>query len=543
MGKKIEWHHIDNGYTMKVRLYLSKTAAKIVDRYFSGLEKAANMTLWELKNHNPQICREDESGTLWPNFNAMAKADWLNYLRSQNEIVAQVPGTALSSSVGGLFLTDIKKAWEKQGKLPVDAWFDKKTKKGKPALTFYGSRKSKTSFFLQINAGKFEQDDHERIYVTLPKDMGRARIRGWYENITFGECGVSFFEYYKDNANKALSCRISKNNIGEYYLTIVLQDVNRRFKVSDDREPVGIDVNVNVKYGVTSSRGELYKNKRFRENNQEILSELQRKLSRRYGPSNESFRNDVKSVRTTNKKLEYEEKKPLPSASNRYKKIDATIKKMSLKEQRRRDLYQHEIAAAEVGSASLIGIESLNVKDMLKDDNLSYKISDAAMSSQLGKIAYKSAWGNVPLIKVGEYFPSSHICPNCGHVFDGDEKFGLEVREWDCPDCGAHWNVDEAAAEVIKQEAIRINDDPDRYKKFDKPAKEKKQYEDKPLDKKHPNILIHFDKGMKEAYKNPWIVIDKDGTILDDAQGYGFETAQKARKCYKYKIAGKELPA
>jgi transposase len=535
---RVEWHHIENGYTMKVRLYLNKSASKVVDNYFTALEKAANITLWELKLHNPDICRTGEDGTVWPNFSAMAKANWLNKLREQNELVAALPGSALSSSVGGLFLADMKKAWEKQGKLPVDAWFEKKNKKGKPALTFYGSKKSKESFFLQITAGKFEQDECGRIYVTLPKGLGKARIRGWYENITFGECGVSFFEYYKDNLGKALSCRISKNNVGEFYLTMQLQDVNRRFKVSESRVPVGLDVNVNTKYGVASSRGEIYENKRFRQNNKEKTDELHRRLSRRYGQANEIFRKDASEIRKHNKDLPYEERLPLPEPSKRYKKVALLLKKAALSEQRKRDLYQHEIAAKETGAASLIGIESLNVTHMLKDDNIASAISDAAFSSQLEKLSYKCKWGDVPIIKVGEYFPSSQICPTCGHEFTGDEKHSLSVRNWTCPECGSHWNTDEAAAEVIKQEAIKIHEHPELYTEIKKEP-QKNSHEpipDKALDKKHPDILIHYDKSMREAYKNPWIVIDKDGTILDDAQGYGFATAQKAKKCYRHKL-------
>ena len=32
-----------------------------------------------------------------------------------------------------------------------------------------------------------------------------------------------------------------------------------------------------------------------------------------------------------------------------------------------------------------------------------------------------------------------------------------------------------------------------------------------------------------------FIIIDEDGVVLDDAQGYGFKTRQKAFLCYNYK--------
>ncbi len=339
-----------------------------------------------------------------------------------------------------------------------------------------------------------------------------------------------------------MSCRISKNNIGEYYLTITLQDVNRRFKVADDRQPIGIDVNVSEETGVVSSRNKFYKNKKFKKNSRDLEGELHRRMSRRYGVSNEKFREECKAVRRSNKNKAYEERTPLPSPSKRYQKADLALKKLSLKTQRQRDYYQHEISATEVGASSIVGIESLNVSGMMKNDNLSYSLADAAMSSQLNKISYKCKWANVPVMQVGQWFPSSHKCPDCGHLFDGDEKFGLAVREWTCPDCGSTWNRDLAAAENIKQEALQMQAHPEFYVEEPKTEKKKSKVKsDRVLDKEHPDILIRYDSKMKEDYKNPWIVVDLNGNILDDAQGYGFDTAQKAQKCYKYKLKQQKI--
>ena len=531
---KTEYHHIENGYTMKVRIYPNKTAQAIIDGYFTALEKAANITLWELKQHNPMITRPDkkDESVLWPDFGKMAKKEWLDVLREKNELIANTPGGALSSSVGGLFLCDMKKAWEKQGKLPVDAWFDRKDKKGHNVLHFYGRNKKKSSYFLQIDAGKFVCDEAGRIYVTPTQALGRMRVRGWYENITFGDKGLSFFEYY--DPHKRLSCHISKNTIGEYYLTVVLQDVNRRYRVADKREPIGIDLNVTQETGVVSSGKRIYENRKFKQQVQSRDDELHRKLSRRYGIANAQYRDDCREVRRGNKNLPYEERKPLPEPSKRYKKADRLQKKLSLKIQRRRDYYQHQIAATEVSNVSLVGVESLNVKGMLRNNNLSSSLSDAAFSSQIEKIRYKSAWADIPVIEVGKWFPSSHVCPDCGHKFDGDEKFGLEVREWKCPDCGSVWGRDEAAAENIKREAIRIFENPDDFLPGET-KKEKKIPKDKILDKNHPDILIHYDENMRNEYKNPYVVINTDGEILDDAQGYGYDTAQKAQKAYRHK--------
>lgn len=42
-------------------------------------------------------------------------------------------------------------------------------------------------------------------------------------------------------------------------------------------------------------------------------------------------------------------------------------------------------------------------------------------------------------------------------------------------------------------------------------------------------------------FEDRYVIVDKDtGEILDDAQGYGFRTAEKAYKCYHYKHRSQE---
>lgn len=39
-----------------------------------------------------------------------------------------------------------------------------------------------------------------------------------------------------------------------------------------------------------------------------------------------------------------------------------------------------------------------------------------------------------------------------------------------------------------------------------------------------------------ENYTNPFIIVNEEnGEIIDDAQGYGFKTYEKAKKCYYFK--------
>ena len=63
-----------------------------------------------------------------------------------------------------------------------------------------------------------------------------------------------------------------------------------------------------------------------------------------------------------------------------------------------------------------------------------------------------------------------------------------------------------------------------------------RKHKDRMLDKDHPDILIHYSETFVSKNKNPYIVVNLKGEILDDAQGYGFKTSQNARKAYVYKM-------
>jgi len=109
-------------------------------------------------------------------------------------------------------------------------------------------------------------------------------------------------------------------------------------------------------------------------------------------------------------------------------------------------LREHKLTTRLVRENQTIAVEHLAVKNMMKNRKLSAAIADASWSELVRQLEYKCQWYGRTLVKIDRWFPSSKRCGNCGHVVD---KLPLDVREWDCPECGTHHDRDINAANNI----------------------------------------------------------------------------------------------
>ena len=75
-------------------------------------------------------------------------------------------------------------------------------------------------------------------------------------------------------------------------------------------------------------------------------------------------------------------------------------------------------------------------------------------SSFVDKITYKAQWYGRTFVQVDRFYPSSRLCNNCGHKYDG---LLLSEREWVCEGCGVLHDRDVNAALNILGEALRLS--------------------------------------------------------------------------------------
>ena len=115
--------------------------------------------------------------------------------------------------------------------------------------------------------------------------------------------------------------------------------------------------------------------------------------------------------------------------------------------------FLHKLTTRLIRENQTIAVEDLAVKNMMKNRFLSAAIADASWAELVRQLEYKAAWYGRTLVKIDRWFPSSKRCGHCGHVVD---KLPLDVREWDCPECGTHHDRDINAANNILAAGLAV---------------------------------------------------------------------------------------
>ncbi|GAB4193169.1 MAG: RNA-guided endonuclease TnpB family protein [Coleofasciculaceae cyanobacterium] len=144
--------------------------------------------------------------------------------------------------------------------------------------------------------------------------------------------------------------------------------------------------------------------------------------------------------------------------------------------------FLHKLTTRLVRENQTIAIEDLAVKNMMKNRKLSPAIADASWFQLVRMLEYKCQWHGRTLVKIDRWFPSSKRCGSCGHVVD---KLPLDVREWDCPECGTHHDRDINAAQNILAAGLAVivcgaNIRPDGHKSKGQLRKTRKGKKQKP---------------------------------------------------------------
>lgn len=113
----------------------------------------------------------------------------------------------------------------------------------------------------------------------------------------------------------------------------------------------------------------------------------------------------------------------------------------------------HKLSRRLINENQVICVESLKVKNMIRNPTLSKAIADVGWGEFVRQLAYKAEWAGRSLIAIDQWFPSSKRCSSCGHTLS---SLPLSVRAWECPECGANHDRDINAAINIKAAGLAV---------------------------------------------------------------------------------------
>ena len=119
----------------------------------------------------------------------------------------------------------------------------------------------------------------------------------------------------------------------------------------------------------------------------------------------------------------------------------------------RRSDFLHKLSTRLIRENQTICVESLAVKNMVKNHKLAQAISDVGWSEFVSQLEYKAEWYGRNLVKIDKWYPSSKRCFDCGHILD---SLPLDVRQWTCPECGVVHDRDINAANNIKAVGLTV---------------------------------------------------------------------------------------
>lgn len=269
--------------------------------------------------------------------------------------------------------------------------FFKKTAKRPP--TFKKSRKYKSFTFTQTG---FKLDGN-KIHINSLK--------------------TSFGFHYSRSYGKPKTVTISRDKCGDFWITIVFDEEFQTDKIKTGKT-AGFDFG--LKMFLTSSNGTEIPSPLFYRQSQSELKKAHRNLSRK------------------------------KKGSNNRRKARIQLAKAYWAMENKRSDYQWKLANLLVSQYDVLCFEDLSIDGMKR--LWGKKVSDLAFSDFMLKLEWLAKNHGKEIVKINRFYPSSKTCSDCGYVI---KELPLNVRKWDCPECGTNHDRDFNAAKNIHSEGIR----------------------------------------------------------------------------------------
>ena len=278
----------------------------------------------------------------------------------------------------------------------------------------YKSRFDRHSYTTSAIYGSYKN----RNYCNIELDLDNRKIKlpklKWID--------IRGYRNIKSINGKIVNATLSREKNGKYYVSVVFDMIDIKNKDIVPRSIVGIDLG--IKKLLTLSDGITYDNNKYIEKYEKRIKRVQRELSRKV------------------------------KRSNNYNKCKKRLAILYSKLKNARNYYLHNITKRITDEYDIITCEKLTVQRMLKEHNLSKKISDASFYEIIRQLEYKSKYKNKYFYQIDTYYPSSQECSVCGNI---DKLYkNLNEREYKCSKCQSEIDRDVNASINIMFEGIKL---------------------------------------------------------------------------------------